>query len=298
MKKLSSIATALAAAAMTLQLSSCSSDYDYSPGTAVADDCPAVYFSNDNESLIEVKSDDTSKSITLELRRVNTGGSITVPIIVESKTDNITIPESVTFADGEAVAELTVAYSEYEIGTKFSVHVADDYVNPYIKVDGSSSFSASLTQVNKVCDVAYATDTRFKGVSTSAIYNYSGENRFIWTDFLGSGIDLKFRVDLAVSGATFDMNDLTKLSGDIVPLNYYDKDDYGFHLVNPAGSENYVTWTPAGASEAVTSFYFYDVYGGSSYSYINFATDAAYGYFWSAYVNGGSYENIYFYLYY
>lgn len=297
MKNLSYKTITLVATVMVLPLASCSDDYDYQPGTAIADDCPNVYFSNSNESLIEVKSDDTSKTVSLELRRTNTKGSVTVPIVVDSKTDNITIPESVTFADGDSVAYLNATYSEFTIGTKFTVSIADDYVNPYSIVDGFSTFSASLTQLNKVCDVKYATDSRFAGVTTSAIYNYSGENRFVFSDFLGSGVDLKFRVDTNISGATFDMNDITKLSGDIIPLNYYTKDDYGFHFVKTSGSEDYVTWTPEGASEAVTSFYFYDVYGGYSYSYIDFGS-SAYGMFYSSYVNGAQYENIYFYLYY
>lgn len=287
----------MAVSAMAFTMTSCSSDYDYKPGTAVADDCPAVYFSNNNESLIEVKSDDASKSVTLEVDRVNTNGSLTVPIVVESKTDNITVPESVTFADGEASTELVVTYSEFTVGTKFTVSVPDEYVNPYIILDGSSTFSASLAQVNKVCDVKYATDCRFSGVTGSAIYNYSGENRFIFSNFLGSGIDLKFRVDTGVSGATFDMNDLTTLSGDIIPLNYYYKDDYGFHFVETGTQEDYVTWTPEGSSEPVTSFYYYGVYGGYSYTYIDFGSNA-YGMFYSAYVNKSGYENIYFYLYY
>lgn len=277
-------------------LTSCSDDNDYQPGTAVADDCPNVYFSSSNESLIEVKSDDTSKTVTVELDRTNTEGSLTVPIIVESKTDNITIPESVTFADGESTAYLNVTYSEFTIGTKFSIKIDDSYVNPYKIVDGFNTYNASLSQLNKVCDVKYATDCRFAGVTTSAIYNYSGENQFVFTDFLGSGVDLKFRVDTNITGATFDMNDITTLSGDIIPLNYYTKDDYGFHFVTEINSDNYVTWTPEGSSNAVTSFYFYDVYDGYSYSLIDFGS-SAYGMFYSAVVNG-SYENIYFYLYY
>lgn len=300
MKRFYKIIATIAPAIM-VSLASCSDDYDYQPGTAIADDCPAVYFSNDNESLIEVKSDDATKTVSLKMCRVNTNGSVNVPIIVESKTDNITVPESVTFADGESTANLDVTYSEFTIGTKFSVRIADEYVNPYLKVNGSSTFTTSLTQVNKVCDVKYDISSRFAGVTGSTIYNYSGENRFIWTDFLGSGKDLKFRVDTSISGATFDMNYITKLSGDIVPLNYYYKDDYGFHFVETGSTEDYVTWTPEGASDVVTSLYFYDVYGGYSYSYINFtpATDYdGYGYFYSAYINNSTYENIYFYLYY
>lgn len=294
----------MAALATPFFLSACSDDYEYSPGEEVAADCPNVYFSNSNSNLIEVKSDDPSVSVVLQ--RENTSGQLTVPIVVESVTGDITIPESVTFADGAATTNLVATYSEYQIGMKFTVSIPDEYVNPYLKVDGASSFTASLTQVNKVCDVTYGSTTypsRFDKVTTSAIYNYSGENRFIWMDFLGSGKNLIFRVDVTTQGGEFDMNDLTKLKGDIIPMNYTYKDDYGFHFVED-GSESeddYITWTPEGQTEPVTSFYYYGYYGGSSYSYIEFdpgSYGCGYGFFWSAYVNGAGYENIYFYLYY
>lgn len=160
----------------------------------------------------------------------------------------------------------------------------------------------------KVCDVTYGNTTyptRFDDVKSSSIYIVDGENKFVWADFLDSGIDLLFTVDTSHSGAVFDANNIQSLKGDIIPLNYYYKDTYGYHFVEDGSGESdyenrYITWIPEGQSEAVTSFYFYGYYGGS-YSYIDFdkgSYDCGYGYFWSAWVNGAGYENIYFYLYY
>lgn len=280
-------------------MTSCGDDYEYSPGEAVADDCPNAYFSSDNESEIFVTSDG-EKSFTLKVNRENTTEAITIPIIVDSKKGSFNIPESVSFAAGEAEALLTITYDEFEGGMNFSIHLDDDYVNPYLEVDGSVYYKASLAQLTKVAYVTYASDTRFAGVTGSAIYAYSGENKFRWSNFMGSGVNLTFTVDTSHTSGVYDPSDFKNLYGDIVPLSYFKQDDYGYHFVKEVGSEDYISWTPEGASEAVTSFYFYGYYASSSYSYIDFGYGGTgydgYGYFWSSYVNDANYENIYFYL--
>lgn len=301
MKKLSYIIMTFATLIVPFTLASCGDDDAYTPAKEVAEDCPTVYFSDTNESEVFVTAD-SEKSITLTLARQNTTGSVTVPIIVETMTGSFHVPESVTFKDGEATAELNITYDEYEGGMNCMLSLGEDYVNPYIELPGSTMFKLTLSQLTKICDVLYGTDSRFANVTGSCIYGYNGVNKFRWVNFLGSGIDMTFTVDTSnTTGAEFDANDITKLKGDIIPTDYYTKDDYGYHFVNPTGSEDYVTWTPEGQSEAVTKFYFYGYYSGH-YSYINFtpATDYdGYGYFWSAVVNSDdNYENVYFYLYY
>jgi len=301
MKKLSYIIMTFATLVVPFALTSCSSDFDYEPGQAVSDDCQDVYFSDENGSEIFVTADG-EKSITLKVKREYTAGAVTVPVVVDYKTGSFNIPESVSFDDGESEADMTITYDEFTSGMNFCIHIADGYANPYLEVAGSTYYKATLALLTKVADVAYATDTRFANVSGSAIYSYSGENKFQWTNFMGSGYNMTFTVDTSkTSGSEYDPDDLTKLSGDIIPLNYYTQDDYGYHFVKEVGSDNYVTWTPEGQTEAVTKFYFYGYYSGH-YSFISFApaTDYdGYGYFWSAVVNSDdNYENIYFYLYY
>lgn len=290
--------------AMPLFLAACSSDDDYAPGPEVAPDCPVVYFSNSNSSIAEVDTDDPT--ITIALQRENTNGELTVPIVVESVTGDFNIPSTATFADGSANASFDITYTEYQAGMKLELGLPSEYVNPYLKVEGTSTISISLTQLIKVGTVTYGNTTyptRFDDVTSSSIYSYEGINRFKWKNFLGSGTDLVFTVDTSNSGGEYDQNDLSKLKGDIIPLANYYKDDYGYHFVKDGNADDYeyITWTPDGQSEAVSSFYFYAYYNGSSYSYIDFdkgSYDCGYGYFWSAYVNGAGYENIYFYVYY
>lgn len=299
MKKINILLFGFVALAIPSILASCSDDdNDFTPGPDVAADCPAAYFSNENSSAIVVGSDDSTLVVTV--KRADTIGTVTVPIEVEKKVGDLDIPESVTFADGDSVAELIIGFDNYETGMTFTLKIADGYSNPYLIVNGSSSFTGTLTQVNKICDVYYT--GRFSSVRGSAIYQYEGINQFMWRNFLGSDIDLTFMVNTTHSGATFDPNNVKTLMGDIVPLDYYYQDEWGYHFVENGTDSTYITWTPQGQTQPVTSFYFYGYYG-ASYSYILFDPDIygygyGYGYFWSAYVNDEGYENIYFYLYY
>lgn len=254
------------------------------------------------------------------------------PLTMEVKTDTLGVPvltstvsKQEIIVSWEAVDEATQYYVTLE-GSDGSVShdtisadplsfafTASSGVTYSVSVSavsavGSVSTAAQLTDLQeqgevliKVCDVTYATDSRFANVTGSAIYRVDGEEAFRWVNFLGSGVDMKFKVDTShYTGATFDPDNIQLLKGDIVPLSNYSQDDYGYHFVNTIGSDDYVTWTPEGQTDAVTSFYFYGYYSGS-YSFIDFSTgtyDCGYGYFWSSYVNEAGYENTYFYLYY
>lgn len=287
------------ALALPSLLTSCGNDDDYSAGPDVVANCPAVYFSSDNSSALVVSNKDSA--VTIKVKRAVTTGEITVPIVVESKVGDLSIPSSVTFADGEDEADLTVGFSNYKSGMTFTLSIDDAYVNPYLKVEGSSSYTGTLTQVNWVCDVAYDQNSRFKSVTGSAIYQYEGINRFVWRNFLGSGVDLTFMVDTSHNGTTFDPNDVKSLKGDFIPLDHFYKDEWGYRFVQKDSNDDYVTWTPEGQTEEVTSFYFYFYQSDYSYSSIDFGT-ATYGYPWGMFayaaVNDTYSETIYYYLYY
>lgn len=284
-------------AALTLLLAtaSCGSDDNYTPGPEVSQGNQNVYFSNENQNELLVTSDG-DKSVSLKVVRKATSGNLTVPVVTDSKNGDLNIPESVTFEDGDSIAELKITYTTFTVGMKFSIHLSDDYTNPYVEKAGSTHFMASLEQLNKVCTVSYASDTRFAGVTTSAIYAYNGQNKFVWKDFLGSGLDMMFTVDTSkTEGAAFDASDLSKLKGDIIPKSNYTTTDSGWYLTDGLGTKKYPTWTPAGSDEPVTKFLFWSWYS-YSYSFIDFSPKAGYGgYFYSAVVNG-NYENIYFHL--
>lgn len=294
MKTVTYISAISAAIALLLATASCSSDDNYTPGPEPTQGNQNVYFSNENPNDITVIPDG-DKSVSLKVVRNTTSGNLTVPVVTDSKTGDLDIPGSVTFEDGDSIAELKITYTTFTSGMKFAVHIADDYTNPYAEKAGSTHFTASLAQLNKVCTVSYATGSRFAGV-TSEIYAYDGQNQFMWENFLGSGLDMVFTVDTSkTEGASFDASDLSKLKGDIIPKSNYTAVEDGWYLTEGVGTKKYPTWTPTGSDEPVTSFGFWSWYS-YSYSFIDFSPKAAYGgFFYQAEING-NYETIYFYL--
>lgn len=284
MKKLSFIILGLAVSAMTLTLTSCGDDDSYSPGPEVSADCPDVYFPSSNESTVYLDpatinaNPDATWTQTVTVSRPDSVGSLTVPIIVDKKSDGMEIPSSVTFNDGEKTADLVVSYTHPDNGLTATFHVDDSYANPYTKKEGAASYSLTITLLQKVCNVTYSSQQRrslsakntshFANV-TSEIWNCKGFNRFLWKDFCGSGIDVFFEV-IVPTGSTFRPNDLQSNSGEIHFLDHF-TDYYGYGYVflqstaSDFGDDTWPSWTPVGTSVEVSYFYVFD-YAYSQYS--------------------------------
>lgn len=130
-----------AAAGLCLTLASCSED-KYEPGPEPANDCMEAYFLSSNSSEYILGSESTS--VTLEVGRLKADNAASIPVIVEAKDEAFKVPSTVEFQAGEATAELTVTFEGIEIQKekKFTIRLADEYVNPYTVHDGSDVFSA------------------------------------------------------------------------------------------------------------------------------------------------------------
>lgn len=93
--------------AATLTLASCSDDMDYTP--APKETGPAVYFSSDAEEVIEIAVDATS--VTIPVYRMDAAAQMTVAIDHTQPAGNLfTVPSSVTFAEGEQKADMTITF--------------------------------------------------------------------------------------------------------------------------------------------------------------------------------------------
>ena len=119
-----------AAAGLCLTLASCSED-KYEPGPEPANDCMEAYFLSSNSSEYILGSESTS--VTLEVGRLKADNAASIPVIVEAKDEAFKVPSTVEFQAGEATAELTVTFEGIEIQKekKFTIRLADEYVNPY-----------------------------------------------------------------------------------------------------------------------------------------------------------------------
>lgn len=126
-------------------ISSCTSDYDYTGAPKVANE---VYFSNTQQSKIELSKSNSSFVVTLH--RVETKGELTVLLNYTPDEGNIfSVPNHVTFADGEAEAPITITYNpedlQYGTYNGGTISVAnEDYDTTY--GIGSFTFEAGATE--------------------------------------------------------------------------------------------------------------------------------------------------------
>lgn len=291
--------------AVAVALAGCSDNDDFAPGEAspVAD--AGVYFSADNPSEY-IRTDADAKSISVILERESTVGALTVPISVVSKSDNISdVPSEAVFADGSSRTEIHIGYTDLNSTPQCELSIDERYVNPYKQKDGFSRFALSVYRLklisNRVTYAPYGGSADYFGTVTSQIAQYEGENKFVWRNFFGSGIDLKFKID-----GTFNADDPTQSHGSFIPLDHCLSDADGWYLMtdaNAASDGECAAWTPEGGSLSVSNYmYFWFAYDGYDYFSIDLRpNDGSYGYafIYSAVIDDDSnYNSFYAYIYY
>lgn len=133
MNKIFRYAKIAIAALVTVAMGACTSDYEYDTPEALKG--AQVYFSNTLPSKIEVNKESGNFDVTLS--RQNTEGELTVPLVFTADEGNIyTVPSTVTFADGEATANIHVTFNPDElvygnyVGGTISFD-ADNFSTPY-----------------------------------------------------------------------------------------------------------------------------------------------------------------------
>lgn len=133
MNKIFRYAKIAIAALVTVAMGACTSDYEYDTPEALKG--AQVYFSNTLPSKIEVNKESGNFDVTLS--RQNTEGELTVPLMFTADEGNIyTVPSTVTFADGEATANIHVTFNPDElvygnyVGGTISFD-ADNFSTPY-----------------------------------------------------------------------------------------------------------------------------------------------------------------------
>lgn len=143
MKNLKMIYSLLVVVATSLFMA-CATD-PYTPGEVPAG--PQVSFSNENITSLDLSGEPGDEVQKIVLTRMVTKGALEVAILANAgdNKDLFTIPESVTFADGESVAELpiTINIAAFEEDKEYAVSLllADDTQGtPY----GNSSWNVTF----------------------------------------------------------------------------------------------------------------------------------------------------------
>ena len=127
--------------ALALVLGSCTDEYEYTGATAEGEQ---VYFSNALSSTVNL--DPEANEVRIPVNRIQRSGDLTVGLTVTRAGEmTLSIPASVSFADGDSVAYLTIGYDAEKItlGQYEEVTLAienNEYTTPY----GNSSYTFSI----------------------------------------------------------------------------------------------------------------------------------------------------------
>ena len=193
---------ALVSLALVLGFTACNkNDYEYEPGKEAATDNLALYF-DDEENLTLALADN---EVEITLNRVDTEGELTVPLIVNTAPDFVTVPETATFAAGEDKTTIKLTIGEgMEAFTKYLIKISipEEYTQPYDEDSGSPVYSFTITKED------FATVA--KGVFTSTVaWKSSWENDLEFSNFLNlyrfpdliaSGTHIYFHFDMDAEG--------------------------------------------------------------------------------------------------
>ena len=193
---------ALVSLALVLGFTACNkNDYEYEPGKEAATDNLALYF-DDEENLTLALADN---EVEITLNRVDTEGELSVPLIVNSAPDFVTVPGRATFAAGEDKTTIKLTIGEgMEAFTKYLIQISipEEYTQPYDVDSGSPVYSFTITKED------FATVA--KGVFTSTVaWKSSWENDLEFSNFLNlyrfpdliaSGTHIYFHFDMDAEG--------------------------------------------------------------------------------------------------
>lgn len=320
MKKLHTLLYTLLFGAAVITMASCTSSDDFERAPKVADGVIGAYFPTRNaaSSVISPEQYAESQEDTIVVYRKSTEGAATVPVIVDYADSVFEIPSQVEFKDGESEATLVVKYPNMEKYKeyKYSMHLDDAYTNPYAMVEGSTVFNYTVmisTWEKVVNGMQVYFNENVVPTTYSDVYHLEGVNRFYIENFLGSGVNLNFKIipadkDGNFSEDNFDADDMKTWVGSFVPVsNFYQiyDDSYDYYYWWLMTDDNdYAAWDIDGFSlgglsginfmkdESSDSYASIDMNGvsgtsaGFLYSYIYYKDDT----------NSGGWVTIYLYI--
>ncbi|MBB4037680.1 hypothetical protein GGR21_003601 [Dysgonomonas hofstadii] len=167
MNKINKISVSLISGLLMIMSLSCSDDDNWSPGPEVDPSSPRVYFNPSSSGDVEPGE----SYLNIAVSRVNTNGSLTVPISISKSTEGLLFPDqSVTFAAGEETAYFKVGFNQdipYETDYPFELKIDEVYSDQYIAA-GAPVHSGKLRRLEPWVFVAEATCT-FEGTSGSKL---------------------------------------------------------------------------------------------------------------------------------
>lgn len=147
---------------------------NYQPGPDVNPTAPKVYFDMSNKVIGNVDIDE--EYLNIAVSRINTNGSLTVPVSVVWSSEGLIFPDqNITFATGEETVYFRIGYSKelmYEKLYPFELKIDDFYTDPYdASMPGTVTYRGNLNRLEPWVFVAEATCT-FEATSGSKLANF------------------------------------------------------------------------------------------------------------------------------
>ena len=175
----------------------CSDNNDYTPGPEVSANCQQVRFVDTNNPIsVRDAANTADRTVTLTVKRNNTGASLTVPVKVIAKSEGLEIPTEVTFSAGDSLASYVIkAPQSAKFGEiyQYEIRLEGDNIDPYKQLDGGALFSG---QVNfpKSTTATFWFANGSKGGTLFDTWTETlmdlGNNCFYIKDFMHSGENL------------------------------------------------------------------------------------------------------------
>lgn len=253
-------------------------------GKPAVENTVGAYFADTNAASFVHDNDDEADTVVV--LRQNTDSAVTVPITVNYiDTTAISIPSSVTFAEGDSIAKLVLTYKGMNARKKYNFEIAipSQYAaDPYKEKDGTTVYQSSVvisTWIKIKENVKfYVPEAAEFPKFYSDIYQLEGVNQFYITDFLGCGNNIYFSLK---SG--FKANDLehsagyASITGDVIYNYSFSYDDgsvwpvqYLYFGTDESG-EDIWNWTAGGVNFSSINWY-------SGYTYVDFESKYIYFY--------------------
>lgn len=196
MKKVRKYIALLLGGIALMSIAACSDDDGRTESPIVDPNCIGASFGDNNTDFIELEDTDPTE-ITLEVTRDKTDAAATVAIQVLANTGDVfSIPESVSFAAGEATAELTISFDKAEFKKEYSFEIAleSSAVNPY-KGNGFASYTIQRLKWVEVPGMCTFKDWVFAEYNENAdgydvkLQQVEGEDRYRIVDPFKEGLE-------------------------------------------------------------------------------------------------------------
>ncbi len=262
------IILAISAVVLTISAISCKED-SYKPGPETADGTISAYFTSGNEANLLITPEEYAKckTITLKVHRKLADESVSIPVIVTYKDDKFDIPSAVNFDAGDADTTLVITMNDLEEKKEYaySIRLDDKFVDHYTMNDGSDVFTGSVMiakWIKVVEDAAFYYSDRVFETTYSDIFWLDGQNKFYIENFLGSEINLGFRIKHYDKNGkeAFSASDTTTWNGIFEPTDHFFNDPDGYPywwFMSDVTNEVYASWTPEGATVGIDYINFY-----------------------------------------